>query len=82
MPFIQDQFDCARLAIRLGVGLSVKKTASRDDFAGAVRTLLEDPNYLATARAVAREVHAEHEDQMAAKALESLIHRNAGTPHA
>jgi len=73
VPFIQDQFDCASLAISLGVGLSLKKTASREDFDEAIRKLLNDPTYLARAREVAREVRAEHEDQMAAKAIESVF---------
>jgi MGT family glycosyltransferase len=73
IPFIQDQFDCAGLATGLGVALTVKKTASRDELGEAIRELLYDPTYRTRAREVAREVRAEHEDQMAAKAIESVI---------
>jgi MGT family glycosyltransferase len=76
VPFIQDQYECAALATGLGVGLSLKKTATREEFDEAIRTLLGDPSYLARSRAVAREVYAEHEDQMAARAIESLLRRH------
>jgi UDP:flavonoid glycosyltransferase YjiC (YdhE family) len=75
IPFIQDQFDCASLAIGLGVARKVKNTASRDELCEAIQALLNDPSYLARAREVAREVYAEHEDQMAAKAIESVIRK-------
>jgi UDP:flavonoid glycosyltransferase YjiC (YdhE family) len=74
VPFAHDQPDNAARVARLGVAKVLSRKRYRADrAAAALRALVEDPRYAATAEEVGRKVRAEDGAAAAADALGRLL---------
>ena len=78
LPLGRDQLDNAARVAHHGAGLRVKPKAKPDAIARAVRRVLNEPAFAASAERLAAAIAAETAEDRAADELEALVERSAG----
>jgi MGT family glycosyltransferase len=77
MPLGRDQLDNAARVVHHGAGLRLKPKASSEAIAAAVRRVLDEPSFAASAERLAAAIAVGTADDLAVKELEELATRTA-----
>lgn len=73
VPMGRDQFDVAVRAVHTGAAVQVAPSASSEEIAGALRTVLSDPRYRVAAQRVSARIAEETAEDRAVEAIEGLL---------